>query len=77
MTEKTYTTARELRSAIDRYFASICYTEPVTRQVPVTEDREFVRNGERVTMTVPVLDKYGHQLMAIEPVMRGRKPLMR
>lgn len=77
MTEKTYTTAKELRSAIDRYFASIRYTEPVTRLVPVTEDREFIRNGERVTMTVPVLDKYGHQLMAIEPVMRGKKPLLR
>ena len=77
MPGKNYRTGRELRAAADRYFASICYKEPVMHEVPVLEDREFVRNGERVVMQCPALDKYGHQLMAVEPVMRGRKPLMR
>lgn len=77
LNEKTYKSERELRSAVDRYFAAICYREPVTRMVPVLEDREFIKNGERVVMQCPALDKYGHQQMAVEPVMRGKKPLMR
>ena len=77
LNEKVYKSARELRSAIDRYFASICYREPVTRTEPVLEDREFIRNGERIVMQCPVLDKYGHTQTAVVPVMRGKKPLMR
>ena len=77
LNEKVYKSARELRSAIDRYFASICYREPVTRTEPVLEDREFIRNGERIVMQCPALDKYGHTQMAVETVMRGKKPLMR
>lgn len=77
MGEKEYKSARELRSAIDRYFASICYREAVTRTVTVTEDREFIKNGERVVMQVPALDKYGHVQTAQEPVLHGKKPLMR
>lgn len=77
MTEKTYATARALHTAVERYFNSICYREPVTHEVPVLEDREFVRGGERVTLQVPVLDKYGHALMSVEPVTRGGKPMMR
>lgn len=77
LNEKVYKSARELRSAIDRYFASICYREPVTRTEPVLEDREFIRNGERVVMQCPALDKYGHTQTAVVPVMRGKKPLMR
>lgn len=77
MQEKTYPSAKALRTAVDRYFRSICYRETVTREVPVLEDREFVRNGERVTLQVPVLDKYGHVLMSVEPVMRGKKALTR
>lgn len=77
MSEKTYATARALHTAVERYFNSICYREPVTHEMPVLEDREFVRGGERVTLQVPVLDKYGHALMSVEPVMRGGKPLMR
>lgn len=77
LNEKVYKSARELRSAIDRYFASICYREPVTRTEPVLEDREFIRNGERIVMQCPALDKYGHTQTAVVPVMRGKKPLMR
>lgn len=77
LNEKVYKSARELRSAIDRYFASICYREPVTRTEPVLEDREFIRNGERIVMQCPALDKYGHTQKAVVPVMRGKKPLMR
>ncbi len=77
LNEKTYKSERELRSAVDRYFAAICYREPVTRMVPVLEDREFIKNGERIVMQCPALDKYGHQQMAVETVMRGKKPLMR
>lgn len=72
-----YKSARELRSAIDRYFGSICYREPVTRMEPVLEDREFIKNGERIVMQCPALDKYGHTQTAVVPVMRGKKPLMR
>ena len=77
LNEKTYKSERELRSAVDRYFAAICYREPVTRMVPVLEDREFIKNGERIVMQCPALDKYGHTQMAVETVMRGKKPLMR
>lgn len=77
MSEKTYPSAKALRAAIDRYFRGICYREAVTHEVPVLEDREFTRNGERVILQVPVLDKYGHALMSVEPVMQGKKPLMR
>lgn len=77
LNEKVYKSARELRSAIDRYFASICYREPVTRTEPVLEDREFIKNGERIVMQCPALDKYGHTQTAVVPVMRGKKPLMR
>ena len=77
MGEKEYKSARELRSAIDRYFAAICYREAATRTVTVTEDREFIKNGERVVMQVPALDKYGHVQKVEEPVMHGKKPLMR
>lgn len=77
LNRKIYRNARELRSAIDRYFGSICYREPVTRQVPVLEDREFIRDGERIVMQCPALDKYGHQQMAVVPVLRGKKPLTR
>ena len=77
LNEKVYKSARELRSAIDRYFASICYREPVTRTEPVLEDREFIRNGERIVMQCPALDKYGHTQTAVVPVMRGKNPLMR
>lgn len=77
LNEKVYKSARELRSAIDRYFGSICYREPVTRTEPVLEDREFIKNGERIVMQCPALDKYGHTQTAIVPVMRGKKPLMR
>lgn len=77
LNEKVYKSARELRSAIDRYFTSICYREPVTRTEPVLEDREFIRNGERIVMQCPALDKYGHTQTAVVPVMRGKKPLMR
>ena len=61
LNEKIYKSERELRSAVDRYFATICYREPVTRMVPVLEDREFIKNGERIVMQCPALDKYGHQ----------------
>lgn len=44
---------------------------------PVLEDREFIRNGERIVMQCPALDKYGHTQTAVVPVMRGKKPLMR
>lgn len=77
LNEKVYKSARELRSAIDRYFGSICYREPVTRTEPVLEDRAFIRNGERIVMQCPALDKYGHTQTAVVPVMRGKKPLMR
>ena len=77
LNEKVYKSARELRSAIDRYFTSICYREPVTRTEPVLEDREFIKNGERIVMQCPALDRYGHTQTAVVPVMRGKKPLMR
>jgi hypothetical protein len=77
LSRKSYRNARELRSAIDRYFSSICYREPVTKMEPVLEDREFIKNGERIVMQCPALDKYGHTQTAVVPVMRGKKPLMR
>lgn len=61
---KKYKTARALERAVDGYFASISYDEPIfTRGEPV------MRYDEKQGADVPVLDSYGHRVYKEQPVM--------
>lgn len=70
MQERVYKKPAQLAGAIRRYFAAISYDEPILRRVPVTT-RQQLDDGREVS--APVLDKYGHELVAYEPVMRTEK----
>ncbi len=50
-------TAKAFESAVDAYFASISYSEPVQRREPVLED-----DG------TPKLDRYGHEVWRYLPI---------
>ena len=55
-------TAQQFRSGVERYFRSICYTEPVTRRVPVeTIDENGIIRTQK--------DEMGHTVYRMERVL--------
>lgn len=70
MQERIYDRPQKLAAAVKKYFAAISYEEPILRRVPVTEEKRL--DDGRIVLA-PALDKYGHELVAYEPVMRSAK----
>ena len=56
-------TAAGLKKAVEDYFASICYVEPVVRQVPVV-----IKTDEKTGAVYYQTDSYGHIMYREEPV---------
>lgn len=56
-------TAAGLKKAVEDYFASICYVEPVVRQVPVV-----LKTDEQTGAIFYQTDSYGHMMYRDEPV---------